>query len=540
MPDEAATPEVRKSGLSLIWLLPLLTLLVGAWLAVKTITEQGPVITITFVNAEGVEAGKTKIKYKDIDLGVVTAVRFSHDSSHVELTARMDKEAAQFLRRNTQFWVVKPKLTLRGVSGLGTLVSGSYIEMSPGQGDAWRRFEGLEDAPVVQTDTRGREIILMSHHLGSIEVGSPLYYQGILAGEVLGYTLSNDKQSVFVNAFVKAPYDQLVNSSSRFWNASGIDVAMSTDGIHVKAESLLSMMLGGIAFETPDPQLDDGAAADGLIYTLYDSHRQIEDELYTKKMRLIAFFQGSVRGLEAGAPVELNGIKIGEVKAVNLEFDVDRAAFRVPVVLEIEPERVTIKSSDRQRTQYEMLQMLIQHGLRARLQSGSMLTGKLYVEMGMFPRSPIHLMGDSGAYPELPTIPSDMASISESVKHILAKLDKVQIGAIGDDLDASLKQMHHTLAQFSAILAKIDPHTEPIAQQLQQSLTVGHQALAEFQQTLQQLQPLLDRDSPLQYRFVEMNRELSAMARAVRALVEMLEQDPNALLVGKRKRQGGG
>ena len=301
----APEPKVKnRSGPSLVWLIPLITALIGGWLIVKTLSEQGPQITITFKTAEGIEAGKTRIMHKSLQIGLVSALRFSDDFSSVILSADIHKEAKAFLRRDTRFWVVKPRLGVRGVSGLSTLISGSYIEIEPGKGTAQRHFTGLEAPPVVKAEEAGRKIVLLSKKLGSIDIGSPLYYQGILAGEVLGYELGSDRKSVFVHAFVKAPYDKLIRGNTRFWNASGLDVTIGSDGVDVRTESILSLLFGGIAFETPDTLEPVEEELEGLIFTLHDSYESIHEESYTRKIRLVLFFDGSVRGLNIGAPVE--------------------------------------------------------------------------------------------------------------------------------------------------------------------------------------------------------------------------------------------
>ena len=292
----APAPKVKKkAGPSLVWLIPLVTALVGGWLIYKTLSEKGPEITITFRTAEGIEAGKTKIKYKDIEIGVVDSVYFSEDFSRVIVKADMEKEAEIFLRRETHFWVVKPRLSLRGATGLGTLLSGAYIEIEPGQGAPQRNFVGLEQPPGIKADVPGIKIVLMTNNLGSIDTGSPIYYRGILAGEVVGWELGNDRKSVFVTAFIKAPYDKLVKSNSRFWNVSGVDVTMGSEGIRVRTESIQSLLYGGIAFETPDTLEQVKTDVEGLVFTLYDDYESIQEEAFTKKITFILFFEGSVR-----------------------------------------------------------------------------------------------------------------------------------------------------------------------------------------------------------------------------------------------------
>ena len=322
--DAAATapaPEVKKkSGPSIVWLIPLITALVGGWLVFKTLSEKGPEIVITFKTAEGIEAGKTKVKYKDIEIGLVDSVHFSKDFSHVIVNVQMEKGSASFLRRDTRFWVVRPQLSLRGATALGTLLSGAYIEIEPGHGAPQKHFIGLEVPPVVKSEVAGKKIILLTQRLGSLDRGSPIYYQGILSGEILGWELGNDRKSIFLHAFIKAPYDELVQSNTRFWNVSGIDVAVGSEGIEVRTESVQTLLYGGIAFETPDTLKQAKEDVEGLVFTLYENYESIQEQSFIKKITFILFFEGSVRGLNIGAPVEFKGIKVGSVKDVRLEF----------------------------------------------------------------------------------------------------------------------------------------------------------------------------------------------------------------------------
>ena len=468
---DATPPEPllrRRAGPSLVWLIPLLTALIGGWLIYKTLSEKGPALTISFMHAEGIEAGKTRIKYKNLDIGVVEGLRFSDDFARVLVLARLNKEAAPFLKRGTRFWVVKPSLGIRGVSGLGTLVSGAFIEIEPGQGAPETNFIGLEVPPVVAASVAGRRIELVTTRLGSIDRGSPLYYQGILAGEVLGYEMANDYRSVLVHAFVKEPFDRLLRSSTRFWHASGVEVALGADGLRVQTESLQAMLFGGIAFDTPDAQ--DGASenTDGLVFTLFDDRRSIQDRAYTSKARFVLHFDESVRGLAVGAPVEFKGIKIGAVTGIRLEYEPKSGKFRIPVVIEIEPERVVERApapgEGLRAAPQATFEALVKRGLRARLQTGNLLTGQLFVELDMHPKSKIRLAQVPGPYPELPTIPGGIGQMTVSVESILAKLDRIDLEAIGEDLQGTLAgtsklanqaELERSIADLSASLASL-------------------------------------------------------------------------------------
>jgi paraquat-inducible protein B len=446
---EISNPQVSKqSGLSIVWIIPLVTLLVGGWLIVKTLSEQGPRATISFKTAEGIEVGKTKIKYKNVDIGVVEKIKFSDDFSNTILTVDFMEGSEKFLRRSTRFWVVKPQLSLRGATGLSTLISGAYIEIEPGAGVPKLHFIGLEKQPLVKSDDQGKKITLVTQKLGSVDTGSPIYYQGLLAGEVLGYELGNDRKSTYVHTFIKDPFDQLIRGNTNFWNVSGINVSMGADGFKIQTESIQSMMFGGIAFETPETLEQATTDIDNLVFTLHESYESIKKHAYTKKIKFIMFFESSIRGLNLGAPVEFKGIKVGTVLDVRLEFDSGSTSFRIPVLIEIEPQRIIERGNEGADQSHQALHKLVKRGLRARLQTGSLLTSKLFVELDMYPGSPINLSGSDTPYPELPTLPtSNFGAITQSAQDLLAKLNAIDIEKVTsvliDTIQTANKTMHN-------------------------------------------------------------------------------------------------
>lgn len=549
---EVSTPKVSKqSGPSIVWLIPLVTLLVGGWLIIKTVSEQGPEVTISFKTAEGIEAGKTKIKYKNVDIGVVDRIQFSEDFSHVLITASFNQGTETFFRRNTRFWVVKPQLSVRGASGLSTLVSGAYIEIEPGKGAEQLHFEGLEKQPVVTADEAGKKVVLVTDKLRSIDTGSPVYYKGLLAGEVLGHELGNDRESIYIYAFIREPYDSLIKGNSRFWNISGMDISLGADGLNVRTESLQSLVLGGIAFETPVTLEQENSDIESLVFTLHENYNSIQEGSYTKKIKFMMFFDGSVRGLNVGAPVDFNGIKVGTVIDVRLEFDSENTAFRIPVLIEIEPERIIERGNQEITSSYETLTKLVERGLRASLQTGSLLTGQLFVGLSMRPDTPIYLIDEETPYPQLPTIrAADFGSIAQSVERFLNKLDKVDIDKLSVALIKTLEgtgklfnspEIHGTLGElqlslqaFRGVLQKIDNSD------IQQTISSGNNVMEKifetmgiFDETLLRANHVLKPNSPLQYNVIKLSGELEETARSIRSLVETLERHPQALIFGK-------
>ena len=318
--SEAATPVIKKRRtISVVWIVPLVALVIGAGLAYKALTETGPTITISFQSAEGLEAGKTKIKYKDVELGKVAAIDLSKDFSHVTVTAEMVPEAKEYLSDKTRFWVVRARVTASQVTGLSTLFSGAYIGIEPGLGGKEQRhFKGLEQEPMVTGETKGRQFTLAGSRLGSLNPGSPIYFRQIEVGQVVGYQLGANGEDVSIDIFIDNPYYQFVRQNTRFWLASGLDVNLTANGLQVNTESVISMLIGGVAFATFSHENPGPQAKDGTTFKLYDTYNKARDDRYTIKQNYIIEFHESVRGLSIGAPVEFKGLQIGLVGLLGL------------------------------------------------------------------------------------------------------------------------------------------------------------------------------------------------------------------------------
>ncbi len=332
-----------KRSFSIIWVVPIIALLIGGWLTFKAMTEKGPVITITFETAEGLEAGKTKIKFKDVEVGKVTDITLNADRSNVVVSVEMTPDAKPYLTEKTQFWVVRATVAAGKISGLGTLLSGAYIGINPSsEGEKTRRFKGLEKPPVLTEKLPGQHYTLEAHSLDSLDIGSPVYYRGIKVGQVVEYHFNEDAESVLIKVFVNAPYHEKVRQNTRFWNASGIDMTMDATGIKLNTQSLVSIMLGGVAFDLRQHDPPGEAAKKNHKFMLYPDQESSKQESYEIKRYYAMYFDQSVRGLSPGAPVEIKGIQVGEVVSVKLQFDQSTLDFRIPVVIALEPERLDV------------------------------------------------------------------------------------------------------------------------------------------------------------------------------------------------------
>jgi paraquat-inducible protein B len=539
-------PEFRtkKRRISIVWLVPLVALAIGGWLVYKALSEKGPAITISFNSAAGLEAGKTKIKYKDVDLGQVVSIELDDQLSQVILKAELVKKAENFLSQNTRFWVVRARVAAGGVSGLGTLFSGAYIGLDPGKpGPPATHFEGLEIPPVVTTDLPGSHFVLRASSLGSLNIGVPVYFRRIEVGRVVSHKLDEDGQAVTIEVFVHDPHHELVRKNTRFWNASGLDVDIGADGIRVDTESLVTLMIGGIAFDTPVNQKPGEPAEENDVFKLYKNRESISEKTYGRKNRWLLYFDSDVRGLKSGAPVELHGIQVGQVLEVNLEFDVEKESFSVPVLIETEPGRIrTIGKYPEGAEKQKVMDYLVGKGMRAQLKTGSLITGQLLVALDLHPEAPPAKINWEGSYPEVPTVPTAIEEITTSLTQLLKKLEKLPIEQIGNDLrDAvsgakrltnspdlqkSVTALNQTLNQAQKFVSTLN---KDVAPELKSAVSNLNAALIQAQKLAKSLNsnvaPQADRTL----------KELQSAARSIKVWAEYLERHPEALIRGKGK-----
>jgi paraquat-inducible protein B len=548
--DEAADLEVKQTrGISLVWLIPLVALLIGAWLAYKTLSEEGPKITITFVNPGSLEAGKTRIKFKDVEVGTVQTVKLSQDLSRVIVTAQLEKNVEPHLGAGTKFWVVEPRFGLSGVSGLDTLIAGHYIEVEFEEGKHTREFIGLEHAPRVSADTPGKRFTLLADRAGSLSEGTRIYFRDIQVGSIIDVNLADDRSNVLVDIFIDAPYDQLIHDSTRFWQTSGIDISMGAQGVDVKVGSLLSLLGGGITFDTPNLNgADNPASKPGAKFWLHKDFASIAEGYYVHKIVLMMNFDDSVRGLSVGAPVEIRGIQVGKVTEIKFNFDLDTRKLSIPVYIEIDLDRILPQSEITrmkdafkvavETRRYPGIEALVAQGLRARLKTGNLLTGQLFVDLDFYHDGPPMQLSYKGEYPEVPTLPSVAEAFKNDVSEILAKLKKLPLDKIGNELLGTVQgsnrlmnseDVKDTIRSMNTALKDLHQLAQTTDKELVK-LTAGlDKSLSTAVKVLEQIDP----GSPM---IVDINNaleELAASARSIRALTDYLERHPDALLYGK-------
>jgi paraquat-inducible protein B len=514
LPGVAAAVVEARSRPSIVWLIPLVAVLAGGFVAWRVFSERGPEITISFKSAEGIEAGKTKIKYKDVDVGLVEEVELAPDLSRVLCRARMVKGVNPYLKDKTRFWIVSPRIAGGQVSGLSTLLSGAYIGVDPvTEGKHTHEFTGLDEPPVILATEPGRYFVLRSDRAGTLDVAAPVFFRKIQVGRVVSSRLDPKDESVTTRIFVQSPYDARVRSDSRFWNASGIDVSVGAQGVRIDTESVVSILIGGIAFDTPPDSAAPAAPAEA-VFPLYENHEEALKRRYAQRVAWLLHFDQSVRGLDVGAPVEFRGMPLGEVTDVRLEYDPKLQRFVIPVRVEIEAERIEgMNLAGEQRR--EGLDRLVAQGLRAQLATGNLVTGQLIVSLDFHEDAPPAqiVWGD---VPEFPTIPTPFEEITESLTRIAQGLGRVPFEQIGKDLQGSLAALRVTLNQ-----------SEGVAPALKASLE-------KLETTLASTNTLIGPDSNVNGEVQRALYELSEAARALALAADQIQTQPSSVIFGKK------
>lgn len=525
--DELPQPAVhrRRLGLSLIWLVPAVAALVALSLVIHAWASAGPTITISFQTAEGLEANKTQVKYKNVVIGKVTTIKLSPDRKRVLVSVDLDKDAESFATAGTRFWVVRPRVGLGGVSGVDTLLSGAFIGADVGNSSTEQReFKGLETPPPVTHGAPGKRFSLHAGDLGSLDIGSPVYYRRIQVGRVVGYQLDPDGKGVSLEIFVDRPNDRFVTRSTRFWNASGVDVSLDADGLRLNTQSLATVLAGGVAFQDPPGPHDASPADENTRFQLFGDLATAMAPLDGAPSYIRMRFDQSMRGLKVGAPVEFLGINIGKVVSLDLDYDARTERFPAIVGAVIYPQRLgraydklLAQARGDQAQLARILGSLVDHGLRAQTRTGNLLTGQLYIALDFIPHAAKASFDPTARPMEIPTAPGSLDKLQEQMADIVGKIQKIPFDAIGKHLDQVLGQLDGTLKQ------------------------VNGEVLPEFKGTLQDARKTLgsagnalSADSPLQQNLGQTLQEVQRTARSLRVLTDYLGGHPEALIRGRK------
>lgn len=566
--DDLPTAKItRSSNFSLVWFVPLIALLAGGWLTFKVLSEKGPEIKISFNSAEGFEVGKTRIRYKDVDIGKVKDIQLDNDLEKVIVTVEISKAIGKHLNINSQFWAVRPRISTQGISGLSTLISGVYIVMDPGEAKVEGRaviYIGLEEPPQIPSSAEGKSFSLTTNQLGSLDIGSPIYYRQIQVGEVINYKLHESGSHVNLNIFIRAPYDHLVHKNSRFWNSSGFDLSLGAEGIKAHMESLTTLMSGGIAFDTPR-NLSAGIPVDeGKEYYLYPNKTSINEETPTLKLDYVLYFEETLKGLAIGASVDFRGTTVGKLLDKETRIDPISLNVQTPVLIELYPERLSLQ--DDAIDPSEVIEAMVAKGLKASLKTGNLLTGQMFIELEFDEKGTPGRIQDTGYYAKFPTAPGQFGQITRSISTLAAKLENMPLDDVVKNLNdtilefkqlasapenkQSLKNLEIMLAEISATsqkfghladsYASMSPMLDKALGAVDTTLVTAEQTMKDVGETLTNMNATLtetagsfSEDSTFHYKLRVLMDELTEASRSLNALVDTIQRKPDALIFGK-------
>jgi paraquat-inducible protein B len=532
---EQAPPDARlrpRRWFSWVWIVPAVAAAIVIGLAIRGLEERGPLITISFTDAEGLLAGDTKIRHKDVDLGTVESVYLTPDMSRVVVRARMRRSATDHLTAATRFWIVRPRVGFGGISGLSTLVSGSYIEMYPGDGEPERNFQGLDDPPAIIPDTPGRSFTLRSSDLGSLVGGSQISYRGVPVGEVEGFALDRQHHQIEIYGFIRSPYETLVHPETRFWNSGGVDVSVGVQGLRFRASSWQQLVSGGISFDTPDDVLAKPASDAGSVFRLFDNQSDAEQEPRGPTLVYRVDFTGPASGgVGPGTTVQLLGTGVGTVTEAKLQYDDTTDSMLTRVTLQIDPTRIEVvhrrsgTANDPASAFGARMAKLVARGLRAQLTTASFLTGLKVISLDMVKDAPPAHIEQVDGYAQLPSGSStDLADILASVKNIVHHVDTV---TAGPELGHAIKELDRTLTNLDHVTAEVEPQIKPLIDSLRETAEAA-------QRTMQAATNMLGTKASSGTDLPRLIRELTEAARSIRALTDYLDQHPEALLRGRK------
>lgn len=508
--------------ITIVWLLPVLIALAGVIALAHAWLMGGPELCITFTTGEGLQVGKTRLRYRSVEIGQLETVRISKDRSHVTAVVRLQADASRLSACSTRFWVVKPRIEGTHVAALGTLVSGPYIAAEMGHATkTCRNFRGMDTPPVIASAQSGTRFELHAASLGSLEMGSPVYFRRVQVGRVLGYALQKNGEDVNVDVFVNAPYDRYVTASSRWWRASGFDVRLNGSGLRIDTQSIAAIWNGGVQFESPTDSPNHAIASEGQSFALVDSQTDATAASKEQAAQVLMRFNASLRGLAVGAPVDFRGVEIGEVIGIHTDDEMTHGAFDMIATVNLYPTRLgrsyrNALGEGNNAAGRELLSMMIARGLRGQLRMGNALTGQRYIALDFFPQAPAVRFDMAHQPVELPTVPNTIEELQDQLSSTIARLDRVPFDQIGQNLAVSLDS---TSTLFSKVSDEIVP-------QAQSTLQSAEQAFKAARAMLQQ-------DSPLQSDVHLALAQLKRTLASIDALGDYLEQHPESLVWGK-------
>ncbi len=539
------TAKIVKKRFSIIWIIPIIALSLALYIGYQSWENRGHILEIEFSSASGIEIGKTKVKYKDVEIGKVIGLSLTQDLRKVVVKVALERNIANKIHEDSSFWVVRPKVTTRMVSGIGTLLSGAYISLSIGEKGHLKKYViGLDEAPIISDVNDGKKFILEAERLGSTDIGSPIFYKGMAVGEVISYKLlDNDKMNIYI--YIRSPYDKIVNSKTAFWNVNGLDFRFGSNGIEAQLESFLSLMQGGIAFEN--------LSANGLTvpnetkFQLYHNKETITKIDPKNKILYLMLFKDGISGLQEGAKIKHKGLEVGVVKKIEPRFNNDKLSVEIPVIVEIWPERLSIYENNNSLALIE--QMIIKKGLRAKLKPANFLTGQMEIDLTFVNitknNQQVLKIKQDGDYAMFPTVETDFEQLLQRVDSLVAKLENAPINDILNEFHETIINLNKIINinnrdsvvfQSGEILKKLNKTLEnmdELPHQIKLVLKNTETAMQKLSKTLETGEKNLRDDSLIQHDIRSLLKEVSRASIAIEGLADTLQRKPNSIIFGK-------
>ena len=530
MESKSGEAKIQKvKNWSPVWIFPIVTALIGAWVLFYHYSHQGPEVTLITTNAEGIEGGKTTIKSRSVDVGVVESATLTDDLTHVEIKARLNAGMEKLLHKDSVFWVVKPQVGREGISGLGTLLSGAYIELQPGnKGNRLEKYELLDSPPLAPPDAKGIRVVLDSKKAGQLSPGDPVLFRGYRVGSVETSTFDPQKRSISYQLFINAPNDRLVTSNVRFWKDSGIAVDLTSAGMRVEMGSLTTLFGGGVSFDVPEGLEQGQPVAEKAAFSLYDDPKSIQDSLFTEHIDYLMFFKDSIRGLQPGAPLEFRGIRLGTVSKVPFFAPNMRQVFnndyRIPVLVRIEPERLKAQLGEDTDVGAHLAELL-KRGLRGSLKTGNLVTGALYVDLDFYPKEPpLTGIREFNGYQIIPTVSGGLAQIQQRLMEALDKINNLPLNPMIEQATNTLSESQRTMKHLQTMLDNMNKITS--SQSMQQLPADMQNTLRELNRSMQGFQP----GSAAYNKMVADMQRLDQVLRELQPVLKTLNEKSNALV----------
>ena len=524
--EQAKISQGRK--LSGVWIIPLIALLLGVYMVVYNLMTEGPQIDVAFTTAAGLTQGKTKVKYRNVDMGMVEEVRLNKDLDGVIATIKLDRQALPMLRDDTRFWVVTARVGMGNISGLDTLLSGAYIQLAPGTGKAGQRdFVALEQPPLTPTGAPGLRLQLISDRASSVSAGDVVLYKGYKVGRVESMEFTPSDGKVRYVVFIDAPFHELVNSAVRFWDVSGISLSAGADGFRIETGSADTVLLGGVAFDIPEGVLPGAAVTHNAEFKLFAGYEETLKNPYTHGMYYVVSFNQSIKGLSPGAPVEFRGIAIGRVERIllkevmskNVREGVEGHGTEIPVLIYLEPARMALPDDEESvEIMRKAIAEGIDHGMRASLESGSILTGAKYISIDYFSTPEVASLGTFMEYTTVPVIETGLGQLEQKLTSIMDKINTLPLEDTVKGVNTTVATLNTTLDSLHTLLEK--QSTQQLPEQLDKTLK-------ELRSTLQGLSPDSEVYQSINSSLLRLNRTMGNLE----SLTRTLSGQPNAVVM---------